>query len=122
MTNAKEYAQALHGGVAVETLLKLVNKRGHERLLPRILLELKKLEQFTLGHASAKVVVASGTDLKKLKIEIANAMNKLGISEESVLTEVDESIVGGFVVKGKDALVDLSYKSMLVGLYKNIVN
>lgn len=126
MINAKQYAKALHGGSVdsgfINGFLELVKARGHVRLLPRILLEFEKLEQVSDGDGSVSVTVAREGDLEKLKSDIRMRVKELGVAEGDVVTEVDEKVVGGFIVKGRDTLIDMSHRSMLIGLYKKLVN
>ena len=130
MNKAQEYAQALYEitkdeSIAVreshvDALLSLLKTKGHSMLLPQII---KKFEYVTKTEKRKNTVTltvakeSDSNDLKKEAIVLhGNLENKTEID-----VVVDEKIIGGFVLKDSDLIVDASYKNMLINMYRKLI-
>lgn len=105
--------------VVLRGLRTTLASRGHEALLPGILQGvLSTLEEQKEGTLP-RVTVGRAADAEKLKAAIVDSLHSLGAAE-AFETQVDETIVGGFIAHHDHQIVDKSYKSALVSLYRNI--
>lgn len=114
-------AQLIESGTDIETVLsglkRTLTRRGHERLLPRVLSGLRAhLDAHTIDDAYT-VVVAREKDRETFSQEI-DAMRG---EKEVHATHVDDRIVGGYILEGKDTIIDASYKTALRALYNRII-
>jgi len=95
-----------------QNLVKLMAENG------RLVLMGDVLEQFEVARAKAEnkieAEVVSAFELSAEQIdELVNTLkNKLG-SDVTLTTTVDESLIGGVVVKAGDTIIDASMKSQL---------
>ncbi|MEM9336260.1 MAG: F0F1 ATP synthase subunit delta [Patescibacteria group bacterium] len=101
----------------IDGLKETLAARGHQALLPSILQAV--LRELEAGKTTTKVTVAKATDAEVLKAEITAALKNIQATDE-VVTEVDETIVGGFVATGNGKTIDASYKHKLVHLYRSL--
>jgi F0F1-type ATP synthase delta subunit len=110
-------------GKEVESVLKstkqLLAKKGHECLWPAILQgTLRELEKSGQDNVP-QVTVAK--DTKEQSSKILEALKTLGLEADATYdVSVDDSLIGGFIVRYKDRMIDASYKRALVDLYRNV--
>jgi F0F1-type ATP synthase delta subunit len=92
-------------------------RKGHSTLYARILHgvmhELTRREALTQAH----VTVGSEKDSTRLAPRIAAALAELNITQEPK-THIDETLIGGFTITHGDRIIDHSYKTQLVALYR----
>ncbi len=125
----RDYIQATH-----ETILKTedtsrvltnlktyLEKRGLLKLHPRILRGVMEKVRKSERTEVPKVILARENDLKKHEHEIKEALTKVGGTDRHEI-HIDESIIGGFIVKGKNERVDTSYKSTLLHAYHRLTD
>ncbi len=111
----KLYAQALWKSIeggrdhkeAVASLAKLLKKQGRIELMPKV--------------ARAFVRLAEAKQAIRTRIYVANMHDakhalKLSGAEEADVC-VDESIIGGWRLEGKDEVIDRSFKKYLLDIY-----
>lgn len=111
-------AQALEGGASsgvADRLIRAMKRRGHLSLLPRAYQ--RALSQG--GSKKATVTVAKPEDAEVFASEIATALQKHA-SGEAYEVVADEKVVGGYIVRAKGVVIDASYRTALVSLYKKI--
>lgn len=113
----------LTGGKDVEMVLsglrRTLRAHGHSALLPGILrAALREIEESKEGTLPRVTVAKTGTE-QSFKTKIAEALAELRAGDEFI-THVDETIVGGFIAEHNHTIIDRSYKSALVSLYRNI--
>ena len=130
MNKAHEYAQALFEITLqvdstlcdeyVDSFLTLLKEKGHTALLPQII---KKFEYITETEGKKNIVTltvareSDSNDSKKEAIALhGNLENKAEID-----IAVDERIIGGFVLKDSDLVIDASYKNMLINMYRKLI-
>jgi len=98
-----------------QNLVKLMAENGRLKLMPDV------LEQFELARAKAEnkieAEVVSAFELTAEQIsELVNTLkNKLG-SDVTITTSIDESLIGGVMIKAGDTIIDASMKSQLDSL------
>lgn len=65
------------------------------------------------------VIVAKDADVQKYTDSIKEILSEINGGVD-FLIEVDETIIGGVIVKGNNTIVDRSYKTALTNLYRSI--
>ena len=125
------YAEALHralkwknesdAGRIIARFSDVVSTRGHSGLLTRIVQEFQTISRRTYAHQKVLVVTAHEKGRARGAFAYEHYQKEGTISPDAVPEEIiDESIVGGYQLRGKHMLVDQSYKRLLADLYKNI--
>lgn len=98
-----------------QNLVKLMAENGRLKLMPDV------VEQFEVARANAEnkidAEVISAFELSAEQTsELANTLkNKLGC-DITLTTTIDESLIGGVVIKAGDTIIDASMKSQLDSL------
>lgn len=100
---------------ALKGLRTSLKAHQHERLLPAILRGTLKVLESSNRSQTATVTVASASAAKEA---IANALKDIDAPNDASVI-VDPTIIGGVVAKYKNMVVDRSYKSKLVELYRS---
>lgn len=129
---AEALVQALRGGTVktdkdIKALITrfrdVVKAHGHEALLGLIPRELERVAERESSRNTATLITAN----TKSRTKWAHAYDhfeKEGIIPKGSTRHdiVDDSIIGGYQIKTRDTLIDASYKTSLVELYRNIIN
>ena len=121
----KEYVQATHETLSkgqdpasvLTALHAYLSSRGLQKLYPSILRgeKLKRSERST----KPKVIVARNQDLERHAREIAEALTRVS-QDGSHEIHIEPSIIGGFIVKGKNEQIDHSHKGTLLRTYRTL--
>jgi len=102
-------------------LVRTLEIRSHTRLLVSILRGVEKQLSSSRGDSKPLVIVAKETDLKAAEVEIKAILKSLNAPQEH-LVQIDDTIIGGVIATYNNKILDHSYKSKLVSLYRNIKN
>lgn len=94
-----------------------LKKRGHERLYVPVLRSVLRI--LAAKRPTTVVTVAKESDSTVFANAIATILQELGATESSA-AQVDETLIGGFVVEHDHKRVDNSYKAKLVRLYRSL--
>lgn len=117
----KTYAQALFqlaqkpnasADELVKTLVAHLKEAGREKLLPRILLELKRLDARSTAFGEV-LEVASESE----KAAATKEAKELGITADAI---VNETLVSGWRARTGSRVIDRSGKRALIDLYSRI--
>jgi len=100
-----------------EGLQKSMQKKGHMRLYASILRGVLRILETKKDVAIATVVVANSADVQKYADTIKATLTSIEAGED-FSTEIDETIIGGVIVKANNTIVDQSYKTALTNLYR----
>lgn len=129
MILANAYAQGLYSVTCdkdsarqeqyVLRLALLLKRKGHITLLPRILREYKKIEKLRKQYG-AQLICARQSDVEHFKREVQEYIQNIDI--ENMTTHVNDDLIGGFMYKSQETVIDASYKARLLNLYRLIVN
>jgi F0F1-type ATP synthase delta subunit len=123
------YAQALwkmvEGGMtpvkAVHALRDTLSAHGREALLPRIASAFGRIAERETKRTRVVLTVAREKDERHAHKEALAVLKKMGFkdlpAQAGLKTEVDDTIIGGWRLEGKEQLVDASYKSQLLELF-----
>ena len=125
----KEYIQAAyeaiqggaHADTVLENLQESLRRRGLTKVYPRILRGiLEKIERGTASEVP-KVFIARTHDAERQREAIVSAVSMIS-SGDKYDVDIDETIIGGFVVTGKGKRIDRSHKSTLLDTYHRLVD
>jgi len=117
---ASQYAKALHlalsdvkndqADAVIATLIEVMRKNGDLARFENVVEAFEKYAAKEGGEMEAKVTMAhTGMDEKG----IVDALNKMSGKKVKTTTEVDESLMGGVVIRMEDTLIDASVKNSL---------
>lgn len=103
----------------IKKLKQTLEVKGHQKLYRSILLGLLKKSERAVYANVATVTTAREKDIGSLKEQIEKSLKSLNTTEFE--SRVDQSLVGGYVVEHDNKLIDNSYKSRLVALYRSLI-
>ena len=113
--------QALAGqSPLLQNLVALLTSRQHLRLAPAILEEYQRLANAALGIEVARVTTAVPLEPEE-RTRIAARLSQLVEREVRIQSQVDPSILGGFVARFGDRLIDGSLRTQLQELRRHLV-
>lgn len=104
----------------VANFLGVVNQHGRTGILPEVIDAYRDLLDKVLGNVDVEVTVArelTDEQLAQVRERVSAALKKNAV----VRQRVDESIVGGLVLKVEDKLLDASVKSQLAALKEQLL-
>ena len=101
--------------------VKVLINKNHVDLFKHIMNEFYDQNQILKGKVSATVTssIKLVDDQKKMFIEkICNIFN---VKDVEIVENIDESILGGFIIKVGDTIIDSSTKNKLIELEKHLL-
>lgn len=127
MENA--YAQALSRAVesgakpaeAVKKLHESLERNGRLGLWPRISYAFRRLAQAQEKNSLMTITIADKKHEHRLRNEAAEALIDFEIDAGGIETRVDETLIGGWRLEGREHLIDASYKQYLLEMYNRSV-
>ena len=125
------YAEALYealkgknekeAGVVSAHFHASIKVRGHAGLLKLIPAELSRIAERERAKNEVYLVTATASSHAKWSHAYDHYEKEGIVPVNSVRRDVvDETIIGGFQIRGKNILIDSSYKKALVDLYQKI--
>ena len=119
------YAQALwklvQGGMeykkALHALREMLVERGRLSLLPRIARAFERLAAREHSRTTMTLTVARDADIPKARKAAVEELAGAKIAETDLDICLDETLVGGWRLEGREHLVDASFKKYLLSLY-----
>lgn len=105
-------------GEVLTNLKRVLEERGHQKLYRGILHGLLKATERKVKSQKPLVFLARESDLKKLETEIKTQLSKIEASDFE--STIDDTLIGGYVIKHNNKILDNSYKSRLVTLYRSL--
>lgn len=122
------YAQALwkmvEGGMtpakAVHALRDTLKVHGREALLPRIARAFMRIAEREANRTDVVLTVAREKDERKAHKDIKELLSQVGVGTQALKTQVDDTLIGGWRLEGRETLVDASYKNQLLELYNRV--
>lgn len=127
------YAEALHRALKgkdesdaeriIARFSEMVNTRGHGGLLFRIAQEFQTVSRRAQAHQKVLVVTAHEKGRVRGIFAYEHYQKEGTIPFDAVSEEVvDGTIIGGYQLRGRNWVLDQSYKRLLIDLYKNITH
>jgi len=102
---------------AVRALYDLLVLRGRQALMPRIAHAFSRLAQAENRAEALTLSVAHEKDANTAKKELKELLERIGADGKDVETVIDESLIGGWRLEGREQLVDASFKKSLLEMY-----
>ncbi len=128
----KMYAQALWQLVsngmdakdAVHAIHDRLTREGRAILMPRVAHAFARIAEREARKTDYTLSVAREEDLahakKETKEYISALTGDLAIELDTLKTQVDDTLIGGWRLEGNERLVDASYKRQLLDLYNSV--
>lgn len=120
-TYAKALWKMVEGGMTpkqgVATLHAYLTGRGRASLLPRIGRALARIASRERAKNTIVLSVARDKDVASAKRASANFLKELGAAPDDLEVRVDESLIGGWRLLGREQLLDASFKKSLLSIY-----
>src|ERR1700690_194327 len=124
---SQQYAHALFDAVSetaphdhdkvLDNFVKILAQNGDLGKYDEIDAEFRKLKLESQGIKEAEVTVAREAELNH---SIISELNKVVSGKLEIKQKIDESIIGGVVVRVDDTLIDASIKTQLNNLNQNL--
>ncbi len=130
MNLARMYAVALHELSAnaasesslVGNLVSVLEKKGHQKLLPRIKAEYEKVEKEATRKAGVTIRIAHDSDAQSGRAKAAELLVMRGHAGAQIELCDDPTLVSGYVVSGPGFRYDASARAALIALYRQLTN
>lgn len=106
-------------GVEGENFLKLLVQNGRLDLLPQIAVQFEQHKADHEGYVDAEVTSAfamSNEEQKKLAVNLEKTLNK----KVRINITVDQSLIGGILVRAGDSVIDGSVRGQLQHMQKSL--
>src|SRR3989344_5137079 len=128
MTMETAYAQALwkmvEGGLtpakAVRALEVTLKVHGREALLPRIASAFARIAQRETKRTDVVLTLAREKDERRAHKDIKEMLTRMGVASKDLKTQIDDTLIGGWRLEGRETLTDVSYKKALLDLYVRV--
>ena len=109
--------QGMTPAKAVRALHEILKTHGREALLPRIASAFVRIAERETKRTGVVLTVAREKDERRAHKEVKELLSAMGVEVKDLKTQVDDTIIGGWRLEGKEQLVDASYKNQLLELY-----
>ena len=132
------YAQALwklvEGGMtptkAVRALQETLKTHGREALLPRIASAFTRIAEREAKRSDVVLTVAREKDIHRARLEAKKYLEGMDAKSarggsalgRDLKTQVDDTLIGGWRLEGRETLTDASYKKALLDLYTRVTS
>ena len=98
-----------------QNLVKLMAENGRLKLMPDVLQQFEAARAKAENKIEAQVVSAFKLTVQQTNELVNTLKNKLGC-DITLTTAIDESLIGGVIIKAGDTIIDASMKSQLDSL------
>ena len=102
---------------AVRTLSELLTKSGRQSLLPKIGRAFVKIAEREESRTRVILSVAREKDARRAHKEVKKLLSDMRVPSVDVTVHVDDSLIGGWRLEGRENLIDASFKKHLVSIY-----
>ncbi len=106
---------------AVAKLHEYLEKRGRANLLPKIAHAFARIASRESARKTMVLSVARQKDVSRAEREAKDILEELGASAKDVEVHVDDSLIGGWRLEGRERLVDASFKKSLLSIYDRVL-
>lgn len=119
------YAQALWKMIedgkkpagAVRALQETLTRLGRASLLPKIGRAFARLAQRDQARSGVTLSIARKGDERAAQRAVKKILSDMQVAMKEVSTDIDETLIGGWRLEGKERLVDASFKKSLLHMY-----
>lgn len=130
---AAHYAKALQEltaagkiseGMLMKQFVSTVAQNGHAHLFPKIVRSLERIERREEKKATIEVTSAMELTAEKVAALLKQEPFKQAIApgHKKVIRKIDETLVGGTVVRTGTLKIDASHKHALLDLYQSLIS
>lgn len=105
---------------AVHALHEILKTHGREALLPRIASAFVRIAERETKRTDVVLTVAREKDERRAHKEVKELLSAMGVETKDLKTQVDDTLIGGWRLEGKEQLVDASYKNQLLELFNRV--
>ena len=102
---------------AVRKLHDMLKVEGRVALMPRIAKAFARIAAQERDRSAVTLTVADAKHEHAALKSAGAAIEKLGLGRDEVAVNVDETLIGGWRLEGREALIDESYKKHLLAIY-----
>jgi F0F1-type ATP synthase delta subunit len=106
---------------AIASLRALLEREGRSTLLLRIGKALQRIAAREERRQSLTLSVASEKDAKGARAKAEAVLKEMGVDSEGLKTQVDDTLIGGWRLEGREVLIDASYKQDLLDIYNRSI-
>lgn len=107
---------------AVHALHEMLVRLGRVSLLPKIGRVFLKLAQGDQARNGITLSIAREGDERAAHKAIKDILGEMNVDGKEVATRIDETLIGGWRLEGKEMLVDASFKKQLLDMYTYVTN
>ena len=105
--------------IELKEVLNEMAEKGEFYLIKVVEREFKKYVDFILGRVQAELISTTNVDKETLKF-VKEKVEKLSGKKVGLNVVIDSSIIGGFIIKIGDKVIDASIKTQLENLRKEL--
>jgi F0F1-type ATP synthase delta subunit len=102
---------------AVEGLLGSLKRTGRLALMPRVARAFARIAARNGARDAVVLSIARETDERSAKRAVKAVLDELGVAANELEVKIDDSLIGGWRLEGRERLMDASWKKHLVSLY-----
>lgn len=102
-------------------LMEVIRKNGDINKIEKIFIEFKKIISEKEEGARANITIALSESEEKI-LQLIKQITIPGVDKLSLSTNVDKNLLGGFVLRVKDVLIDASIKKQVNNLKAQLID
>lgn len=103
----------------IDRFVEILKKNNDLSYYEAIVAEYEKISKEARGISEAEVTLARDV---KVNSDIIDSLNKVVSGQVEIKTQIDESIIGGVIVRVDDTLIDASIRGQLDKLKKGLAS
>ncbi|OHA84226.1 MAG: hypothetical protein A2408_03350 [Candidatus Yonathbacteria bacterium RIFOXYC1_FULL_52_10] len=121
LASALDQKDSARAGEMIARFVALVRRRGHARLLPKIVTAFERDAHVRARANQAHVTVADEAVIKDQARSIAEHAQTIGVSSKDIAFTIDDTLITGYRIRTRDKIVDVSGKRALLEIYRRMV-
>src|SRR3989344_5837942 len=102
---------------AVAKIREALEKRGRLSILPKVGRAFARIAARESAKRAIVLSVAKEKDAADAKREMKDIFREMGVEAGDVEVRLDETLIGGWRLEGRERLHDASYKKSLLSIY-----
>jgi F0F1-type ATP synthase delta subunit len=106
---------------AIDALHESLVVRGRQALMPRIARAFTRIAARDEERNGVVLSIAHENDERKAMREAKEVLSEMDVAVDDMSVKVDDSLIGGWRLEGREMLVDASFKKSLLEMYNRSV-
>lgn len=102
---------------AVARMREVLSSEGRESVLPHIARAFRRIAQREMQKKELVLSIARGKDEAKAKREVSALLKELKAKPSELTVHIDDTLIGGWRLEGREQLHDASFKKDLLSIY-----